>query len=348
MIPFLAALAAGTTAYLLYRILRRLRKNNGSGNSNPSSFLQSLVDDMEQNFATHSQTVNDLLSDIESGRVSPDGIDSSGNESYRLPSKYDPVQSMFDKILAIVQQVSFSERKVSIRKKIGDESVPSNIPTGDIEIQKMRDLSDLPKALPGHLAADDDIFYPNLATGNVFIQQPVEFQGVYADQFFAPRKIYRISQDVSGSTRGDRIAWSRMLDYLLLRKARNAGADFLLTTFTDSIVESVSATSEDMSTFDKANAFINHNIAADGGTNINLAILDQLRQIEEENEKAKAKQDAQIIIVTDGTEGINEKLITQKIKDNQVKLHTVVLGKRHDQLKRVSDKYHFLDIPGIG
>ncbi len=345
MIPFLFGLGALGVGYLFYRLIRRLTGANK--NDDEKSLLQKIEDKLEQNFSAQSSSINSLRREIAAGGIQPLSIDASGNETYRLPEKYEPIRPLFNEILAIVHQVAFSERKVSIHKKIGEEMVATNIPTGDIDIRRIEQLSDLPKALTSDLGAEDDIFYPKLASNQILMQQPIAYEGVYAEQFFAPRRIYRVSQDVSGSTKGDRIAWSRMLDYLLMRKARAVGADFLLTTFTDKILDSVSATGEDILTFDTANAFIDDAIRADGGTDINMAILDQLESIEKENMTSKAKQDAQIILVTDGTEDIEEKLIAEKLKENQVKLHTVILGKSHNQLKRVSDKYHFLDIPGI-
>ena len=91
--------------------------------------------------------------------------------------------------------------------------------------------------------------------------------------------------------------------------------------------------------------FIDSNLQAGGGTNINNAIMYEFERIESENKELDVEQSAQIVLITDGTEGVDVDVIGQKLKENKVTLHTVILGTSNKQLKSVSSRFHFLDVP---
>jgi uncharacterized protein YegL len=337
----LAAAGAVAAYYLLRRLLRSKKDDDSNHQQSPPPQNRS-----RNNREDNGDLLRSLLEDIRDGNIDlgflTDGV---GKSSKRLPQKYEPIQDLWEQVKVIVQKLQFFERKVSIQKKVGEESVASIIPTGDIEIRSIENLNQLPQVLTGQLGSDDEIFYPLVATNNLLFKQPIEYVGVFKERYIRPRKTIRESQDVSGSMKGDRIAWSRILNTLLIEKSKKIHADYLLTVFTDRPLISIHADSQNIGSYNTALKFVSDQIRADGGTDINLALEDQLQSIEKENLELKVQQNAQIVLITDGTEGINTKRILDKMKELGVVLHTVVLGVHHQQLQSISKEYYYLNIP---
>lgn len=333
LIPILIGLGAATAAYFLRKYLRKKFEENNYNQSN--KFLKALAG------TGNSQLAKDLLKDLQNGNINKSGP----GDWDTLPKKYKPILDLWKGVDKIVKEIKFFQKRIVVRHKIGEEPVASKIPTGDMEIEPIKGFDDLPQALPGELGSDDDMFYAKVATKNILMQQPIEYEGIYEDKYFQVRKTLRGLQDCSGSTKGDRIVWSKILNYLLVEKSQKESAELSITTFTNFPEHTITATPEDQKSYTKVKSFID-DIYDHGGTSINNAMINELEIIEKENKEHKHIQDTQIVLITDGTEGIEEEVIKQKMKDNKVTLHTVILGESNSQLKSVSDKFHYLNIAG--
>lgn len=329
MPPLLLIAGAIAGGILLYHLLKKLGKK---------------IDTSARKQVIEQEKTN-LVQELQQALYGETITQSSQGHWPTLPEKFHPIMPLWEQILNIVNNISFFEKHVIIRKKVGEEKVNSDIPTDDIEIQQISGINEVPRALPSELAAEDEVFYLRAATNKMFKQQPIEYQGVYEDFKVVLRKTLRVLQDVSGSTRGQRIAWSQILNLLLAKKARDCDAELSITLFNNEPKDTITATADKSDTYQKARRFINDNIFSNGGTDINKAIIYELAGIEAENKKLKYLQNTQIILITDGTEGVDEAFIKGQLLANQVKLHTVILGESNNKLKSVSDKYHYLDVP---
>ena len=349
-----AAAAAAAAAYMWFRSRRRQSDEDGKPNNSPPPSNQDPLDDGSQDEKDQRKSVGDLLQDllrdVRDGKINLDflsdkkGGNEAGDQNARLPRKYDPIADLWKEIRTIAKGLQFFERKIARMKKVGEEVVRTNVPTGDIEIKPLQSFSEIPKVLNSQMASDDDIFYPMVAGGQLLVQQPIEYQGVYKERYIRQRKTLRVLVDVSGSMKGDRIAWARLLLTLLVEKARKAFADYFLTTFTKVPGQPIKADPTETASFKEVLDYIEHSIRADGGTDISAALLNELNLIEQENKEEKMEQSAQIVLITDGNDKIDARSIQKRMEALKVELHTVVLGQRHDGLKSISKKYYYLDI----
>jgi uncharacterized protein YegL len=347
ILPYLAAAVA---LYLASKLIRRmLRKKTVDGEkmpTRPAAPPPAKPGSLEEHLQK-ADLIEQLREDLVKGKIPFTFASSSSKGMCRLPERYEPIGGMWNSIFKIVNEISFFEKQMTIRHKIGEEAIPSPIPSDDFAIVPMQHTGQFPKVINSHMGLDDDLFYSKIASNQIHIKQDLELVGVYEDKTKRIQRFGRILQDVSGSEKGQRIAWSRVIDTLLAEKAKRSRANITLTTFTQGPVSSISASFTEPISYAYMNSFIEQNLQADGGTDISAALLHDLAIIEKDNEGLDYNQDVQIILITDGTEGINEDLILEKLKKNQVTLHTVILGVSHDQLRNVSSKFHFLDIPGI-
>ncbi len=358
IIPYLfAAAAMAAAAYLLRKYLASRNKDK----NNPFPFLNNDEDKNENERPKASENLlrqrikllKELKDAIESGEIKPDGTAKGGDLSYMIPPKFKPVEEMYKAIILIVNQVTFSERNISVPKKVGEDIQETNVPNGDFEILPLRNVSDLVRILPSELNKEEEMFYASLASGQLLKVQPVERIDVFDDRYLRPRRMLRGLQDVSWSMLGERIACSQLLESLLSLKAQKSHADMMIRSFSNSPKDFISASPDEQISYNVVRFFIDKQLKLyKDGTNINSAMMYELDLIEEENKLLDLKHapQNQLVLITDGTEGINEKVILEKMKANNVVLHTVILGKNHEQLKRVSNKYHFLEIdedPGM-
>lgn len=356
LIPILLGAAALAAAgYLLAKYLlrkKREKEQSQQPKSQPQpqkkqSLLKQLFSDPEISREEKSRLVRDLWEDLRDGAIPmPDSSDiSSPGHWDALPRKYDPIADLWKEILKIAAEIRFYERVVNVTEKVGEEKVNTKIPSGEIEIVQLSDLADLPKALMSELGADDEVFYSRLANKEVLIQQPIEYIGVYQDKQYRLRKTLRWLQDVSGSTKADRITWSKIMSLILLKKAEHANAEAFLTTFNGDVCSTIHASPEETGSYEEAKAFINREFYDRGGTDIDGALRYEFDRIEEENRENKTEQSTQIVLVTDGTQDVSQSHITRKLTELKVTLHTVVLGTVNQGLQNVSHRYHYLHVP---
>lgn len=332
LLPLLPWILGGGAAIVLYWLLKKFFKKKKEENKH----LENLIKQIEEEINKKLNLLGEILADL-----SKDKPDFALNAT--LPKKFEPLQDLWDKIQNVTNQIQFSEKRAYLSRKIGEKTIPSKIPTDEIEIRNMQNISELPKALSGDLGADDDLFYAKIATNNILITQPIERIDVIEEKNVLRQKILRLVVDVSGSTKGERNAWNRILCKLLLHKANKFNAEYSLTTF-DSVPQKHDSGSS-RNEMQKLQSFIDSSVVVLGGTNINAALKYEIDLIKKDNEETGVKQDTQIVLVTDGTEGINEDFVSKALKQEQVILHSVLLGNEHQQLKNVSNKYHHVFIP---
>ncbi len=358
LIPILLGAAALAAAgYWLAKYLRRKKREKEKSQQPESkpqpqpqkkpSLMKQLFSDPEMSREEKSRLVRDLWNGLQDGSIPmPNSSDiSSPGHWDALPRKYDPIADLWNEILKIAGQIKFYERVVNVTEKIGEEKRYTKIPSGDIEIVPLNNLNDLPKALMSDLGAEDDIFYSKIANNQILMQQPIEYVGVYQDKQYRLRKTLRWLQDVSGSTKADRITWSKIMSLILLKKAEHANAEAFLTTFNGDVCSTIHASPEETGSYLEAKEFIQREFYDRGGTDIDTALSFEFDRIEDENKENKTEQNTQIVLVTDGTQDVSQSQIAHKLAELKVTLHTVVLGTVNQGLQNVSHKYHYLHVP---
>ncbi len=335
LLPFLPWILGGAATIALAWLLRKFFRKQKE-EKEEEEIIKSTIEQKQIELNEKLNLIGEILADL-----SKDSPDFALNEI--LPKKFEPLQDLWDKIQNVAKQIQFSEKRAHMSRKVGEEVIPSKIPTNEIEIRNMQNISELPKALSGDLGADNDLFYAKVATNSILITQSIERIDVIEEKSILRKKILRLVVDVSGSTDGERNAWNRVLCKLLLHKARGNNAEYSLTTFDDNPQQHDSGlpTKE----MQKLQSFIDSSVVVLGGTDINKALQYEINLIHEENESIGLKQDTQIVLITDGTEGINEGFVSNALKQEQIILHTVLLGTEHKELKKVSNKYHHVFVP---
>lgn len=366
MIPFLfTALAAGGALYLFRRFFRR--KGNGQqdqGDDQSSSQNDQEQDNNGQQAPDDSsneqapETQESLLEKIiKEVQKLPDETCSSGTgleEAIRkqFPDLPEEVSALLEKLAKIVDEIELYDQIMSLEKKVGQEFIETKEPTDQPVIRPLRNMSEINSILPKEYATTDDEFYTKVAANKLSGQ----FFETEEDQIekldFVQKKALLVVQDVSGSMEGARIRWALLLNLVLAKKCRFVDAKFVVIPFDDSVYEPFSADAGKPAEYDELIRSLPRLLGYGGNTNISLALDagithladDELAESKKSKlESAEFKHTAgQILLVTDGTEGVKEDHVLQRLFDAKILLHTVVIGVEHQQLKEISRKYNYV------
>lgn len=238
-------------------------------------------------------------------------------------------EEMLHEVVLATEFSRIEKERVSDAPGLGLKSRPSKIPGSNIQIRPIATLSEVASLLPTAQMLDDDLFYGRLASHSLNITEPLEYYG-------KSRKALLVLQDVSGSMReNERIAWARGLCSNLIDKCVKEGAEFILITFhSEPELKCHSVTRNEHREIKKR---IPDMLVAEGGTDISLAIRCALEVIQKEK-----LDEARILLVTDGTEMINDQGVLNLVRNRHVFLHTVCIAGDHEQLRKASDRYDLL------
>ncbi|MEM7102156.1 MAG: vWA domain-containing protein [Bacteroidota bacterium] len=238
----------------------------------------------------------------------------------------------------IINNAGFSKANViEVSKKIGEEEIEVGYPTGNFEIRPIQSMDEIPDLLHEQQAYPDDMFFEQLAQGELYVQKDIESKEVFSKEYSALKKHRVVVVDCSGSMLGDnsfRIDFTIKLAKAFVQNAQRNKAISTLIFFSSEILDTFTAQSADdyrlmLAALDDADKYR-------GGTNLDKALMHALDRFETYN----MYDDAQVIMITDGTEGINSRATRERMSQFGVKLHTVCVGKYHRQLHRLSDEFY--------
>ncbi len=240
-------------------------------------------------------------------------------------------------IQKVVDGVVFTTKQMVIgEKKVGTERVESEIPADDIEVRKMRGLSELPKVLPRSHALSDDMFYGMAATNKLPVIQHIEKRDLTEPEYGKARNVLLVLQDISGSMKkDDRLPWSIRLNQKLIDKCIEQGAEYVLIPFESYPYDPVRASSKEE--LEELKMKLNRVIYdSEGGTSFDEVLLAAVGFLEREQFAEK-----RIILVTDGEDSISDEVVN-RLKESGANLHSIVIAGENSDLRHISDKYDVL------
>jgi uncharacterized protein with von Willebrand factor type A (vWA) domain len=141
--------------------------------------------------------------------------------------------------------------------------------------------------------------------------------------------------DKSGSMDGEKIRWAKATAIALFMRARKEGRPFLIRFFDSapySLIK-VSRSSKPSETLRLMDYLAR--IKSGGGTDITRSIIAACQDISE----LKMKGLGELILITDGEDRIAENMVRRHLKENNLKLITVMVMGENPDLRRISAKY---------
>jgi len=285
--------------------------------------------------------IQGMRTGLGSGKKEEGGGESIGDQAGDNPGNdfiYTRPKLGWDELIQkVVDGVVFTTKQMVIgEKKVGTKRVESEIPADDIEVRKMRGLSELPKVLPGSHALPDDIFYGMAATNKLPVVQHIETRDLTEPEYGKAHNVLLVLQDISGSMEeNDRLSWSIRLNQKLIDKCIEQEAEYVLIPFSNYPYDTVRAsTREELEGLKRRVDEIIYD--SGGGTsfdNVLLAVVDIL-----ERERFAEKR---IILVTDGEDSISDDVVN-RLKKSGANLHSIVIAGENSYLRSISDKYDVL------
>lgn len=314
MIPYLlAALAAAAIGYFIFR--SKKTKSN-SDNSYSDSQTESKK---EQKI--------DILKNILNG----DDVGSFDDDSV------EEVREGLRVLQNFIEQIHFSNVRSFVKSvKVGEKEVETKEITDNINIRPIQSISEVSKILPNQYAFDDDLFYGKLVSNGLLSKHYITGEDIIESKIEKMKKKVVSLADFSGSMHGCiRIIYCIELLKRIAKKTSSNSAELTVFPFHSSVQESLIINNYDSRTENEINRLSRYS----GGTDLSVAIAAGLEVFENSHDY----QDAQLIVITDGTEGVNSQEILKKIKLLNVKLLTICIGVNHEQLRNISHKYYFIE-----
>jgi len=279
-----------------------------------------------------------LLQSMRSGGLNLSGGNQAGDEPGSDRTKgFDSIKNRDDLINKVVNSVVFATKQMVVgQKKVGEERLESEIPADDMEIRKMRGISEISKVVPQANAYNDDLYYGLAATNQLMVTQHIETKDLTEPEYGKARNILLVLQDISGSMdEYDRIPWSIRLNEKLIERCQKEEAEYALICFDGNPREPHLAKNKlELESLKSQLVYI---IRPAGGTSISSALRKGITVLTEEQFAEK-----QIILVTDGQDGVSFSL-KQEIKTAGASLHAICIAGDNPDLRAISDKYDILE-----
>lgn len=261
---------------------------------------------------------------------SESGSDQSQNQN-KLREERSRRNNLIDRL---VDSIKFASREMVTQNQVqGSRPRKSIVPTGNYNVRPLRGVAEFASLLPSSHMLDDNHFYAQLATNKLMVGEFIEYHGKAHNTLV-------VAVDGSGSMENSgRVQWSMGLVERLIDRCIEIGAEMFFVVFSDYIRGSYHV-------FDKKSAEeirgrLGSVLSPRGGTDINIT-LKKIFEIVDEGKFAEAR----ILLVTDGTEGVDEENILKELSKRKIFLHTVCIAGEREDLKRISSEYDRLGMYG--
>ncbi|NTW13606.1 MAG: VWA domain-containing protein [Candidatus Moranbacteria bacterium] len=267
------------------------------------------------------------------GENGPGGDLSGGEEGeYRNKRSGDLRLRKNELIRRLVDSIRFVEtERVSDVPIPGSEPRESMYPVRDISMRPMRGIQEWRRMSPTAQLLPDEQFYAGLAVNSHLVKEYRQYVGKAANALIAV-------VDASGSMEEfGRVEWAISLVDQLIGRCVKIGAEMILIVYTDTIREVSEVT--DQQSADKLRGRLARALHPLGGTDINHALAEAFRIAEE-----KGFGESKILLVTDGTAGVNGKMVSGRLKELNCTLHTVCIGGDLEDLRKLSSQYDSLEM----
>jgi len=259
--------------------------------SNPSGFAKAFVEAKEKTEKAKE------LKDLMGGR-------SAGKE----PGSFRKLLDLADK----VYEVKDADKIISLGKKI-ESSLPrftkirkERSRLGD-EVGGYARTHKIEKAIPRELALPDELFYMKLVNGFISKEKIVTKEGSYY-----------VIIDKSGSMEGEKTVWARSVALSLYKLARKKKRRYFLRFFDTRVYPSDKPLSNPYDIVEHILA-----IKSDGGTDITYALRTALKDLKEHG---LDKYTNTVIIITDGEDEVDERLVEEFKRANTVLVAVMISG----------------------
>ncbi|NTW22614.1 VWA domain-containing protein [Candidatus Falkowbacteria bacterium] len=228
---------------------------------------------------------------------------------------------------SIVKSIEFSTREV-----VSDIQLPgtlprqSIVPTSNYNVRPIKGAGEFSSILPSAHMLDDEQFYGRLSANNLLVSEYHEYYG-------SGRRVLFAAFDGSGSMeKYGRAQWAIGLCEAIIDRCIEQQAELYLLVYSG-VIKGV------YHVFDRKSAEavkrkLREILSPEGGTDINLALDTIFDMI-----KSGKFDEARALLVTDGTESVDEEHILQRRKTEKVFLHTVSIAGERDDLRRVSSRF---------
>ncbi len=232
-----------------------------------------------------------------------------------------------------VLRIAATQRDINLDVKIQTNLEPVKYPTNRMEVEQLRDISELHEVLPEQMALDDDQFYQQLATDGLFRLQPYEER--------VQQKLLFVLVDVSGSMDENmpngmpRHVWARGVTISLLLRAARGEAKYFLREF-DGKPHSLKTAL----TPDEADRLIRH-VYNTGFSGSHTYIFGAVSQaVEDIKTKGGEISRAEIVLITDAQDpSMNDVETVRQLLGDNTRLHVAVIGCQSPPLRQVAASY---------
>lgn len=184
---------------------------------------------------------------------------------------------------------------------------------------------DVERLSPRSLAYPDEVFYARFAEGKLLL---------YEKGIRLSRSPIYVLVDKSGSMNGEKIVWAKAVAMALYIKATRSSRDFYVRFFDSEPHPPLKAEhARRASSGIQVLSYIAR-VKSSGGTDITKAISAALSDAEREKLK-----ELSIVVVTDGIDRVNEKLVLEKLKSTNSRLISVMVKGDNQSLRKISAHY---------
>lgn len=257
-------------------------------------------------------------------------------------SSIQRVKSALNKMDEMIAKIKYSKAQSHIsRTKVGTVKEETDIPTDTILIRPMINVNEVTKVMPSQMGLDDDFFYAKLTKRDLLVRKFEGTKDVYKSLIKSLQQILVVLVDCSGSMDGVRIDYATELVGRLVRMAQEKGVRIIVIPFSSQPFVGTMTDADEPHEYEQLHREIQNLNKFSGGTDIDIAIHAGIDVFEE----LESYTDGQILLTTDGTEGINSKRVVQRLREKELKLHTLCIGEYHAQLEKVSANFDYVDLP---
>lgn len=267
---------------------------------------------------------------LPSGKTEEDPQETPADKQKRIQHEARKSQLIED----IAARIKFSTAPVVLSQvKVGEELVPSPFPADDIGVRRIGNFAELPRMLPGFQVAEDDVFYGQLASGQVLVTEHLVRADIIDDVVGRPVNMLVVLQDVSGSMEEfGRIGWALSLNRKLISRARLGDAVFWLRSFSDSLGPWQRASTSEA--YVKLEKMLSEYLSVGGGTALDNALRSALEAMAGDEITCR-----KLVLITDGTQNVDVQHAKKKLSELQIELHIVCIGKDNQSLRSIAHHY---------
>ena len=238
----------------------------------------------------------------------------------------------------IVGRLTFASGFAKMKDvKVGETLVPSHIPSDEIHIRPIRDVSEIAQVPIDSLVLDDDRFFVDLAAQSLPVLEYQKRVDVTEEVAEVPRKVLVLVIDRSGSMgEHGRAEWAQGFCDAAIRKAVREKAEVALLAFDERPRHWQVA--KDEAACDQLRRELPRLLAPDGGTNVSAALDTTLEFLDD-----PSFSERKIELVTDGVDiELNVHHYRKRLADIGATLDTVCLAEENASLHALSMHYDML------